>query len=180
MVVNSEEGQSLLEFVFGLPLLIGLSLIMIRVNESIQMSIVAQRYVRSQVLFLAQNSPEYPRRDLARALTAANRNQVIMGLREQPALDGEVKEEPKASTNMISRSKSTSINDLTSGTAEEPAKRSNVRIRNTVSLCTQSYFVNAQGGPKPLSADTLVEPFKSSQFEYCVANLQGKRRALDE
>jgi len=48
--LSSERGQSVLEFVFMLPILLGLIVIMVRSNTVIQMSIVNQKYARAQAL----------------------------------------------------------------------------------------------------------------------------------
>ena len=52
-----EDGQSIVEFLVSLPLLVGLAVVLIRVNSAIQMSIVNQQYARAQTLNLTYNSP---------------------------------------------------------------------------------------------------------------------------
>ena len=52
----------MLEFLVMLPLMVGLAMLMIRVNTVIQMGIVNQQYARAQALFVAGNGSEYPQR----------------------------------------------------------------------------------------------------------------------
>ncbi|MEO5970142.1 MAG: hypothetical protein ABIQ95_09460, partial [Bdellovibrionia bacterium] len=56
-VKSNNEGQSVIEFIFMLPLLIGMSTLLVNINTAIQMGIVNQQYARFQTLFLTFNSP---------------------------------------------------------------------------------------------------------------------------
>jgi len=80
-VAKNEEGQSLLEFLLVLPVLLGLVALMTRVNTAIQASLVYQQYARAQTTFLTFNSPVYPSLRLqASELNGKNYNQMTIGV----------------------------------------------------------------------------------------------------
>ena len=117
MAVNEESGQSVFEFLIVLPMLIGMTIILIRVNTAIQISIVDQQYARAQVLFLAFNSPFYPALDKQSSQLVANgTSQMMVGVSDNPA--GASNYSPKATVQLIARSKANSGSD---SPQEEPA-----------------------------------------------------------
>jgi hypothetical protein len=144
MVAENEEGQSIFEFMLMLPMLVGLSVILVRINSAIQSSIVNQKYARAQALFLTFNSAFYPRLEQQMSLINYGNNQMILGVSDNPAPVGEGEYLPKASTQLISRNKKMQASDAPK---EEPNLRANVRVRNSVTLCTQTLFTaSGQGG----------------------------------
>jgi hypothetical protein len=137
-VCDDERGQSLLEFLLMLPLLLGLIVLMTRVNTAIQASIVDQQYARMQTLWLTFNSPIYPRIALRQSsLIPKNYNQMMIGVAQNEIVGTG---QPIASTTMIARTPALAAQGSSAVQVDGPPLRALVRIRNTVSLCTQSNF----------------------------------------
>lgn len=147
-----EGGQSVLEFLVALPLLIGMTLLLIRINTAIQISIVDQQYARAQTLALALNSPFYPANNHKMGdLVGKKANQLLVGISDNPAGNGDYV--PKATVQMITRNKNkVGINT----DQEEPSSRGLVRIRNTVTLCAPTYFIGAGQAILNLSPPSYV------------------------
>jgi hypothetical protein len=168
-VVEDQTGQSIFEFMIMLPILVALFMILARMNSAIQVSIVNQKYARSQALFLAFNSPFYPRLEQKMVLASSKNNQMIMGVSENAApVDGS-DYVPRAATQPITRNKGARASDAPK---EEPRLRANVRIRNTVTLCTPLVVLNTGQPILPLSGKVptvvgktaLVEGVKLDNF----------------
>lgn len=144
--VEDEDGQSIFEFLLMLPVLVGLTVILIRINSAIQVSIVNQRYARAHTLFLTFNHAFYPRLGQKQKLANIASNQMVLGVSDNVAPDGDEEYVPKASVQMIARNRRVQGSEAP---REEPNLRTNVRIRNTVTLCTPTVWVpasNAGGG----------------------------------
>ncbi len=153
---SDSSGQSLMEFVFGLPLMLGLAILMVKVNTAIQVSIVDQKYARAQALFLAYNSPFYPEKSKQLKLRSFLLNQILVGVSGN--LDSSANSSeytPEATVQSIARSPKNpqALQASNENQAEPKAERANVRIRNTVTLCTQNYMVGftSPGGPFPVN-----------------------------
>lgn len=166
-----EKGQSIIEFIFMMPVLVGLFVLMYRFNSAIQISIVNQRYMRSHMLGINFNSPVYPQRSLISASfanTGAKTNQFVMGVSEDTwfADDGETveKHSPQVMKQLIARSKNKMGPDPEN---EEPERRGNVRIRSTIAMCTQSNVVGGTGKLAIRTPAALKEGFQSNAFYYC-------------
>ena len=131
---NHERGQSMLEFLIVLPLMMGLVVLMIRVNTTIQMSIVNQQYVRAQTLALTYNSPVYPRLE-QRFINTEPSNEMVMGMSFKQITDGtdfvEGNKQADAPIGLVA--KKGGGDDPQS----EPDQRSKVRVRTSTTLCTQ-------------------------------------------
>src|SRR4051794_31601143 len=82
---KGEEGQSMVEFLFMLPLLLGLAVLLVRISTAIQISIVDQQYARSQTLFLTYNSATYPRLGLQVSMQQKGLNQMVVGVSDNAA-----------------------------------------------------------------------------------------------
>jgi hypothetical protein len=162
---NRESGQSILEFLLMLPMLVGLFLILLRVNQAIQVSIVDQQYARAHALWLAFNNPVFPQQKLRLgAITAQQDNQMVIGVSDNTApTDG-------------SRKKGVHDSD-----DKESSKRASVRVRDTVTICTQANVVQGKSGFVPIlpqdpssfaatGAYNLTED--PHQFAFCRSNLQ--------
>lgn len=169
--VDDESGQSVLEFLLMLPLMLGLTALTLRMNMAIQMSIVNQQYARAQAFHLTFHSPYYPEAIGARRENGFN--QMVMGVSENlPESEGEAGEyQPEASVAVVARNRR--LANRPGGAQEQPRERSHVRVRNTVTLCTASHFVVTDRGRQPADANTLREGVSSRSFAYC-------RGALDE
>lgn len=134
---EKEAGQSLIEFLLMLPLLIGMVIILIRVNTAIQISIVDQQYARAQALFLTFNSPFYPKLNIQQVLGQSKINQMMVGVSDNVAPESG-SYSPTATVQRITR---TLANVGSDSPKEEPIQRGKVRIRNTVTLCTPTYYL---------------------------------------
>jgi hypothetical protein len=175
-IADDEQGQSLLEFLFMLPMMIGLIVLMTRVNTAIQASIVDQQYARAQTTWLTFNSPVYPNLRLqASELNGKNYNQMMIGVSDN--LIGGSELHPEAQTTFIPRKRSLASR-ASDDPQVEPESRANVRIRNTVSLCTQPNVLNGQP-VLPLSLDAsgphVVGPYnfpETAKFDYCRSLIQ--------
>ena len=168
---RDESGQSLLEFLLMLPVMIGTVVILMRVNTAIQMSIVNQQYARAQALFINHHSAEYPRLKHYPKFLANSTNQMVIGVSDNnlSSEDSDGSEYvPSASAQIISRTRKLAGSDGQAG--EIPQLRGNVRIRNTVSLCTQSIVMKGAGGVQ-LVASNLPEMQDPKAFLYCTSKL---------
>jgi hypothetical protein len=162
---SDERGQSLLEFLFLLPVLLGMVFILFRVSATIQMSIVNQKYIRSHMLNSNFNSAVYPRRErVVSDFAPYNYNRMVMGMGEEP-VDEENEGRVDASVSMITRSKR--LAGSRGPDQDEPVERSYVRIRNTIAMCTQFNVVSNGGAPEPFSGNNL---FDGSRIEICRGN----------
>jgi hypothetical protein len=129
-----------------LPMLVGLVLILVRVNTAIQGGIVNQQYGRAHALWLTMNSPVYPQLKLRIGnLDGQKDNQMVIGVSGNPApSDGTYT--PEAQTAYVARKKHASEQ----ADEKNPDRRANVRIRNSVTLCTQANVVQGQSGKVPV------------------------------
>ena len=167
----AQAGQSIIEFLLLLPMLLGLLVIMTRVNQAIQSSIVNQQYLRSQVLFLAFNSNTYPERTPERPyrqrLTEFKANQLVMVLGANVIPEDVPAEDPISQTQVITRKK-------TGGPKGQPGQEADqtgeVRIMTTASICTQSNVMRGTAGIVPLNSGSLQEGVVPANFLYCHSN----------
>lgn len=150
-------GQSILEFLLIIPTLIGFVSILIRVNTAIQISIVNQQYGRAQAHFLTYASAVYPDIGKQDRLIRYSTNQLILGVEDFQT--GENGGAPTATVQRITRSASVVAPDQP---GEEPTTRAKVRIRNTVTLCTPSFFLTTAA----TRLDTMPLP-ENARFTYC-------------
>ncbi len=144
-----ESGQSLVEFLLIFPVLIGFIVVIVRINTAIQISIVDQQYARAQAWFITFNSPFYPPlTDKTGASTGGGWfNQMVIGVSDNKApANGQYT--PQATVQLISRSLNVKGSDANQ---EEPDLRSKVRIRNTVTLCTETDQVGSAQSVQPMS-----------------------------
>lgn len=146
--VRAEDGQSIVEFVLLLPLMVGITILMVRMNGAIQVSINNQKYARMQTHFLAFNSPYYPQSNRR----AEGMRRLTVGIGENALGEGG-RARPKAVEVFVGRKRSVAA-DASDAPQSEPAKRAHVRIRTTVSLC--SYSHDLKDGKKTYDADNLV------------------------
>lgn len=163
--VRDESGQSVLEFVFMLPILIGLIVVMVRTNTVIQMSIVNQKYARAQALWLSFNSPYYPRLSLRKEGSPDDNfvkygfNRMVIGMADKPVEDTGGKAE--AVTQNVARDSTQSVDGPS---VSEPIDRTKVRVRTTVALCTQTNVIVTPQGFKPVTAENINE---KTVFQFC-------------
>ncbi len=159
---DSQAGQSLLEFVLLLPALLGLCVIMIRTNTAIQRAIVDQQYARQQALFLTIHSPIYPNRRLIMGsfIRTNKSNQMVIGLSENIA-NTTSNYVAQASTEYIARKPGLGSDEP----QKEPLERAKIRIRSTVTLCTQSNSLADGTVIMPTSRPYTLS--SKSKFAFC-------------
>jgi hypothetical protein len=133
--IRNEEGQSLVEFLLLLPLLVSFAVMMIRVNSAIQISIVNEKYAREHALFLAFNSPIYPAKG---GTHEKGYDQMVLGVGDKLFQDENGDPTPTttpyASVQNIARKGRTPASDSTQG-----ASGNIVHVRDTVTLCSQNH-----------------------------------------
>ncbi len=167
MDVNQENGQSVIEFVLMLPMFIGLTIVLLRVNTAIQVSIANQQYARGFATFMVMNSPFYPVVGQKLNLISQRRNQLVLGVSDDLVGNNQnMVVTPKATVQMVPRTQSIrGSND----SQEEPRLRAMVRIRNTVTLCTPSVVlsngINISEGQN-LNEGSQMNSFCMSELKY--------------
>jgi hypothetical protein len=174
----NDSGQSVLEFLLVLPVLMTIVMLIIRVNTAIQMSIVDQKYARAQTLFIAGNAAEYPIRAAVVAdLAQVGMNQLVVGVSEDPPRDpngGEGDQKVSASTYYIGRRPGGMNESPDAGDAI--TKRVTIRVRNTVTLCLPMIYMdkkpafefNVGGGGSP-KYNYKEDP---SYWQFCSSKLE--------
>lgn len=164
--VNSESGQSMIELLFLVPFCLGILFLMIRANSAVQTSIVNQQYARAQTLFLTYGSPVYPRTGFQSVMTSGGFNQMVIGVAdnlfdsdEDNFYDQRVRPQATVRT-IVPRNKPRGSTEPQS----EPRERTDVRVRTTVTLCTQPNFIPSNGSNLPINSTNLS---LNSRFDYC-------------
>lgn len=137
-----EEGQSIIEFMLLLPLMIGLTVMMIRINSAVNVSIVNQKYSRLASHFLTFNSPYFP----ATGSGSSEKNQRRPGMHRLTTgiadnVIGAGSRRPKAVEVFVARNR-TLASSASNAAGSEPDSRANVRVRTTVTLCGFSHTLS--------------------------------------
>ncbi len=154
---GDRSGQSLIELVLILPAFVGMLYLMVRVSSAIQVSIVNQKYSRQRLLEIAGNSPHYPSVGRAQAvLIPQGDNRLTVGVSEESTQSISGGFQPSAPTQLIVRS-TRRAEGASDRAGEEPARRANVRIRNTVELCTPILATSTGGAQRRPLAIALSE-----------------------
>lgn len=153
---KSEKGQSVIEFMIMLPVMIALPLLLLQVCTAIQIGIVGQKYARSETLRIAANSPVFPALYVRIPYMADPQyayNQMIVGTSDEK-VGSTTQVEPVAPMVEIARpgAKHKGSNDR-----GEPNQRTAIRIRSTVHLCTQPNVIGGQP-ILPLNSSPPFEP----------------------
>jgi hypothetical protein len=175
---EGERGQSLLEFLMMIPMMFGITVLLVRVNSAIQVSIVDQQYARAQATWVAFNSPNFPRMSLrVRELDQKGYSQMTIGISDNQAptsdSSGGPTYVPKATVVNVARKKN---GGGSNADQEEPSARTQVRVRNTVTICTQVTNNVGNSGTKPTLPLPQADPFtptgpwnlpSNGQFQFC-------------
>ena len=165
-----DSGQAMVEFLLLLPAVVILIAVLVRVNMAIQVSIVNQQYARAQALWLAFNSPVYPElRHRVKNFQQGSKmsNQMVIGVSQNSfPEEGDEVYQPEATVQNVSQRKTGGNDDP----QIEPEARSRVRIRTTVSLCTQANV--SPDGPlldldKSFKATGVWTLKDSTKIDYC-------------
>ncbi len=152
---TDESGQSILEIVFILPFLFTFIALLYKINMAAQIAINNVQYARSQMFILTANSAEYPRLSFRFAgfgpipnIHTEGHARMVLGVADPEAVEridvaGQL--EPIPPIQNIARRGTTQPG---SNAAGEPKNRTDVRVRNTVAICTQ--FNSAKDGGRVL------------------------------
>lgn len=148
-ILSNEVGQSLLEFALVLPVVIGLAVVMVRVSSAIQVSIVNQKYSRMQALWYTFNHTYFPPQRgegfLQSNFIEPKYNRMTIGVSEEPLDASAGVTKASATIQSIRRDKTKIVSGDNNNAQEEPAQRSQVRVRTTVSICTAPFVVDGSG-----------------------------------
>ncbi len=146
------KGQSLLEVVIILPFLFTLVILLFRFNMAIQMAINNVQFARSQVYVLAGNSPEYPRlqfRTEGYTFYKRRTDLMVLGVADPKAIDEATNNDSEMPPiPQIQKIGKTNLPGATT-TRGEGMPRSEVRVRGTSAICTQT---NGIAGSKPYNS----------------------------
>lgn len=161
-LLGDESGQSMIEMLFMLPLVTLVVVLVYRANAAIQMSIVNQKFVRGQALYVAMNSPTYPdlsaRRTGNKSMEKKGFQGFVVGMSDSVGeADGKII--PTAQGAPFARpGRPVRISDCND---PDPSERSAVCLKTTIEICTQ---INAvQAGTAVLSyPDGLQENMQST------------------
>ena len=141
MVVSQQKGQSLLEFLFALPVMFGITLILIRVNTAIQSSIVQQKYARGTATFLTWNSPYYPEVNNAKRMGYGGQNEGPTGTNEFILGVMANASNPDGSTTPMALDVPVTKKGPKHPPQGIPDQAKSIFLRNTVSLCTKTHML---------------------------------------
>ena len=173
MAINNKKGQSLLEVLILIPFLFMFVGLLYKVTMATQMAIVNTQYARSQIYVLTANSPEYPRLEFRwsqKMFASSKQDRMILGVADPLALSSSDGQEgnlkPMPQTQKIGRNNPTVAGSSDRG---EVSRRTEVRVRNTVGICTQ---LNAVAKGKPMDDENILSlgsqrwPFKNTVCQY--------------
>jgi hypothetical protein len=166
--MDADEGQSILEVILFLPFLFILVGLLIRMNTGIQMAINNARYARAQLFVLTNNSSEYPRLQLRKNRLVKNaHDMLVVGVSdplaiEEAASDGDMPAIPQIQS---------IANKKANGSQErgEVKSRTDIRIRGTAAICTQSNSVTKGTGIDSYQITALANqrwPFGKMTCQY--------------
>jgi hypothetical protein len=146
------KGQSILEVILFLPFLFLLVGLLVKMNTGIQMAINNSRYARAQLFVLMNNSAEYPRIQLRNNRLVKNaHDMLVVGVSdpqaiEEAASDGDMPAIPQVQRIVDKRA-------VGSNERGEVRTRTEVRIRGTAAICTQS---NSVGKGVPMNSVNIT------------------------
>jgi len=179
--IIGKKGQSLLEVLILLPFLFMFVGLLYKVNMATQMAMVNSQYARSQIYVLTGNSPEYPRlqfRVNPTMFAGAQQDRMVLGVADPTAItssNGQTGQiDPIPQIQQIGRNQMTVMGSNDSGELGNSGKRTALRVRDTMAICTQ---LNATPGKLPLNDVNIPSlgsqrwPFGMSVCQYQGASL---------
>lgn len=133
------EGQSILELMFSIPVFVGFIWVFFQVNTAIQVSINNQQHSRAQMLHLTFNSPIFPelkfREDpMTGMIASGNPEQFTAGTSDELV---DAANPSTITPTIISLARDPSKEKGESNQSWPGTERTNIRIRDTVTICTQ-------------------------------------------
>ncbi|MBN21627.1 MAG: hypothetical protein CL678_10110 [Bdellovibrionaceae bacterium] len=160
-IIKNDKGQSMIELMVLLPVVIGTLSFLIKTNSAIQVSINNQQYARAQILIYMSNSSNYPRVQDISSWEAEgggiNRSKMVFGVSDN-IFSSDADIEPEAVISPIV-TKDAEQGSRDTGT-EDVKVRGKIRVRTTVALCAPLHFV-ANG---KLTRENLGD---NHRFNYC-------------
>jgi len=135
-IIQNQKGQSLIEMVVAVPIFLGFVWILFQVNTAIQVSINNQQHSRGQMLHLAFNSPIFPELKFRVAPAGMVENKTdlfIAGTSAEHVEDGT--STVLATVVSVARDAKKVLGESTQSLPV--GVRTNVRVRDTVAMCTQ-------------------------------------------
>lgn len=172
---TSESGQSIMEFLILVPLILGFTTLVINMNTAVQSAIVNQQYARLQTHFLTFNNAWFPDNGFQTNLLQKKVGLFYMGVAENP-INQNGDTDAKAPIVRISRSLAA---DRVAGASDdertEPDQRTKVRIRASSIICPQSLLL--MGGNPILSASVVPSTRDTTRVGQVTP---GARYALNE
>lgn len=151
-----EEGQSILEVLFILPFLFLFVGLLYKMNMAAQMAINNSQFARAQVYVLTGNSSEYPRLGFTKFSPIhfgnADQDRMVLGVADVEALSES--NSPNGMSPIPQVQKIARLSSTEKGSSErgEVKKRTEVRVRNTMGICTQ---LNSVGSKTPMNEDSI-------------------------
>ncbi len=161
-VVRNQKGQSLIEFLIALPMMIGISLLLVRVNTAIQASIVQQKYARGAIHFFTWNSPYFPEKSFSGRMGYGGNKQGPTGTN-----DFVIGVSGRTMTGSDSSPSSLEVAITKDGPAHPaqgiPESSRSVFLRNSLNLCTKSHMLG--DGTLPRFGNVGLN--EQSTFAFC-------------
>ena len=149
MAVNDESGQSLIEVLFLMPLVVVVVVLLYRSNAAIQMSIVNQKQLRGQALYVAMNSPTYPdlqmRRSGESSMERVGYSAFVMGVTDDPTSDARGQLNAVAQVQAFGRP-GRRIRGDTDCSEADPTSRSKICLKTAIEFCTQINAIPGTSG----------------------------------
>jgi len=172
--MKNESGQSIIEFLLTAPILFGFTVILIRSNVAIQMSIVNQKYDRAQTHFTTQNHAFFPRLGIQDYNVKNEFNQITIGVsdnvfknEEDSIYEDATRGTPVVSEVDITRPRSTTIRRRIAS-ADSIQSDGKVRIFNSVTLCAHNQYIRSDGQTKRYKSSSFDNSFNArAAFDIC-------------
>lgn len=162
----NQKGQSVLEFLFLMPLVVIFIGLLIRIMIVTQTSIVQQKYARAQALTLTGYSPEFPSTILRQSAYELHMNQMLIGIAKNnaPAEDADYPPRPP----IVAVSRPGTDMGQTNPNPSSLRRRGRVRVRTSVTLCSQLNAIPSGG--QWMRYEDAINPAKASGqpgWAYC-------------
>lgn len=160
---DQRRGQTLLEFLIVLPLILVFIKITLKVNAASQISINNQKALHSKILDLASNSPFFPRiANHEVSFVKKNRNFMTIGMVAGPFDDANPATQI-APIHEISRDPATQA--IKGPPGQEARSTTGVRVRTSAGMCPQVIAINVNGRWDHYSHLTVSD--KTQPFPFC-------------
>ncbi len=150
-IAIKQRGQSMVEFAFLVPILVGMIYFLVQSNIVVNSGIVNLKYTRNRMFYLFFNNRYYPRSGFLNRADGSFMTRFWIGMDERPGED-RGNESPRALTIKIGHGRPPP-EDETPGLV---SRRQNVRIRITSFVCTPPLGTT---GSRYLSENNMPDNF---------------------